>query len=105
MLLDFADAVDAATDDRASIWRRPSIPQSVRAMITLARSPPPRRGGLSPRSKVAVDIEDAGQGVVKLTVVHDGFEPGSDVLEGISNGWSAVLSSLTTLLETGSALP
>ncbi len=58
-----------------------------------------------PRSKVAVDIEDAGQGVVKLTVVHDGFEPGSDVLEGISNGWPAVLSSLKTLLETGTALP
>jgi uncharacterized protein YndB with AHSA1/START domain len=58
-----------------------------------------------PRSKVAVDIEDAGQGVVRLTVVHDGFEPGSDVLEGISNGWPAVLSSLKTLLETGSELP
>ncbi|MFZ0170282.1 MAG: SRPBCC family protein [Acidimicrobiales bacterium] len=58
-----------------------------------------------PRSKVAVDIEQAARGVVKLTVVHDGFEPGSDVLEGISNGWPAVLSSLKTLLETGAALP
>ncbi len=29
-----------------------------------------------PRSKVAFDIEEVGQGVVKLTVVHDGFEPG-----------------------------
>jgi len=57
-----------------------------------------------PRSKVAYDIEDAGHGVVKLTVVHDGFEPGSDVLQAISNGWPAVLSSLKTLLETGSAL-
>jgi len=58
-----------------------------------------------PRSKVAFEIEDAGQGVVKLAVVHDGFEPGSDVLQGISNGWPAVLASLKTLLETGSALP
>jgi len=58
-----------------------------------------------PRSKVAFEIEDAGQGVVKLTVVHDGFEPGGDVLQGISNGWPAVLASLKTLLETGSALP
>ena len=58
-----------------------------------------------PRSKVAFEVEDAGQGVVKLTVVHDGFEPGSDVLQGISNGWPAVLASLKTLLETGSALP
>jgi uncharacterized protein YndB with AHSA1/START domain len=58
-----------------------------------------------PRSKVAFDIEDAGPGVVQLTVVHDGFEAGSNVLQGISNGWPAVLSSLKTLLETGTALP
>ena len=58
-----------------------------------------------PRSKVAFDIEEVGQGVVKLTVVHDGFDPGSGVLEGIAHGWPAVVSSLKTLLETGSALP
>jgi uncharacterized protein YndB with AHSA1/START domain len=58
-----------------------------------------------PRSKVAFDLEEARQGVVKLTVVHDGFEPGSAVLQGVSSGWPAVLASLKTLLETGSALP
>ncbi len=58
-----------------------------------------------PRSKVAFDIEDAGRGVVKLTVVHDGFEPGSSVLQGVSNGWPAVFASLKSLLETGAALP
>jgi uncharacterized protein YndB with AHSA1/START domain len=58
-----------------------------------------------PRSRVAFDIEDAGLGVVKLTVIHDGFEPGSDVLQAISQGWPAVLSSLKTLLESGSPLP
>lgn len=58
-----------------------------------------------PRSKVAFDIEEAGEGVVKLTVVHDGFAPGSRVLEGVSGGWPAVVSSLKTLLETGTALP
>jgi uncharacterized protein YndB with AHSA1/START domain len=57
------------------------------------------------RSKVAFDIEDTGHGVVKLTVVHDDFEPGSNVLQGISDGWPAVLASLKTLLETGTALP
>src|SRR5579859_6877789 len=57
-----------------------------------------------PRSKVAFDIEDVGHGVVKLTVTHDGFEPGSSVLQGISEGWPAVLASLKTLLETGSSL-
>jgi DNA-binding transcriptional ArsR family regulator/uncharacterized protein YndB with AHSA1/START domain len=58
-----------------------------------------------PRSKVAFDIEEAGEGVVKLTVVHDGFEAGSAVLQGVSGGWPAVIASLKTLLETGSALP
>jgi uncharacterized protein YndB with AHSA1/START domain len=57
-----------------------------------------------PRSKVAYDIEDVGHGVAKLTVTHDGFEPGSQVLQGISEGWPAVLSSLKSLIETGSAL-
>ena len=58
-----------------------------------------------PRSKVTFDIEDVGKGVAKLTVVHDGFPPGSSVLQAISQGWPAVLSSLKTLLETGTALP
>jgi uncharacterized protein YndB with AHSA1/START domain len=57
-----------------------------------------------PRSKVAFDIEDVGHGTARLTVLHDGFEPGSSVLVGISEGWPAVLSSLKTLLETGSTL-
>jgi len=50
-------------------------------------------------------VEETGPGVVKLTVVHDGFLPGSAVLQGVSSGWPAVLASLKTLLETGSPLP
>jgi uncharacterized protein YndB with AHSA1/START domain len=56
------------------------------------------------RSEVAFDIEDVGHGTVKLTVIHGGFKPGSMVLDAISEGWPAVLSSLKTLLETGSIL-
>ncbi len=36
----------------------------------------------------------------RLTVVHDGFEPGSAVLSGISEGWPLLISSLKSLLET-----
>ncbi|HXA75403.1 MAG TPA: SRPBCC domain-containing protein, partial [Acidimicrobiales bacterium] len=61
--------------------------------------------GDEPRSRVAFDIEDGGNGVVKLTVVHDGFEPGSAVLQGVSGGWPAVISALKTLVETGSPMP
>jgi uncharacterized protein YndB with AHSA1/START domain len=57
-----------------------------------------------PRSKVTFDIEPLGD-VVKLTVVHDGFEPGSVVAQMVGRGWPRVLSGLKTLLETGEELP
>lgn len=61
------------------------------------------RVAAEPRSKVAFEIDDLGA-FVKLTVVHDGFEPGSKVLETISQGWPHILSNLKTLLETGDTL-
>ncbi|HYB31539.1 MAG TPA: metalloregulator ArsR/SmtB family transcription factor [Solirubrobacteraceae bacterium] len=61
------------------------------------------RVAAEPRSKVAFEIDDLGE-FVKLTVIHDGFEPGSEVLETISQGWPHILSNLKTLLETGDTL-
>ncbi|MFB9903155.1 ArsR/SmtB family transcription factor [Allokutzneria oryzae] len=57
-----------------------------------------------PRSKVTFDLEPVGE-MVKLTVLHDGFEPGSTVLSMVNEGWLPLLSSLKTLLETGEPLP
>jgi DNA-binding transcriptional ArsR family regulator/uncharacterized protein YndB with AHSA1/START domain len=57
-----------------------------------------------PRSKVTFDIEPVTQGV-KLTVIHDGFEPGSTIVQMVSGGWPDVISSLKTMLETGEPLP
>ncbi|MCM6776537.1 metalloregulator ArsR/SmtB family transcription factor [Nocardia sp. CDC159] len=57
-----------------------------------------------PRSKVTFELEPQGE-IVKLTVVHDGFGPGSGVLAGISEGWPGILANLKTLLETGEVLP
>jgi DNA-binding transcriptional ArsR family regulator/uncharacterized protein YndB with AHSA1/START domain len=62
------------------------------------------RAVAEPRSKVSFEIEDLGQ-MVKLTVIHDGFEEGSAVLPLISEGWPQVLSGLKSLLETGEVLP
>ncbi|OXM67667.1 ArsR/SmtB family transcription factor [Amycolatopsis vastitatis] len=56
------------------------------------------------RTKVTFTLEPHGE-MVKLTVVHDGFDPGSTVLAMCSQGWPALLSSLKTLLETGVPLP
>jgi DNA-binding transcriptional ArsR family regulator/uncharacterized protein YndB with AHSA1/START domain len=55
------------------------------------------------RSRVTFDIEPVGE-MVKLTVVHDDFEPGSTVATMVTNGWPGLLSSLKTLLETGEPL-
>jgi len=57
-----------------------------------------------PLSKVTFDIEPMG-GTVKLTVIHDGFEPDSEMLKGVSSGWPTILSNLKTLLETDETLP
>jgi uncharacterized protein YndB with AHSA1/START domain/DNA-binding transcriptional ArsR family regulator len=57
-----------------------------------------------PRSKVAFEIEPLGP-KVRLTVVHDGFVAGSEVLQRISTGWPVIFANLKTLLETGEPLP
>ncbi|HEY1369223.1 MAG TPA: metalloregulator ArsR/SmtB family transcription factor [Gaiellaceae bacterium] len=62
------------------------------------------RVAAEPRSKVTFDLEPRGE-LVKLTVVHDDFEPESLVASMVSQGWPRVLSSLKTLLETGETLP
>jgi hypothetical protein len=46
-----------------------------------------------PRSRVTFDIEPLGD-YVRLTITHDGFEPGNAVLSGISEGWPLLISSL-----------
>ena len=56
-----------------------------------------------PPSKVVFNIEPHGK-LVKLTLTHEGFAEGSKLLDGISKGWPAILSSLKSLLESGTAL-
>ena len=58
-------------------------------------------GGASTR--VTFRIEPYGS-LMRLTVLHEGFEPESPFLKSISQGWPAILSSLKTMLETGKAL-
>lgn len=55
-------------------------------------------------SRVTFEIEPIGD-VVRLTVTHDRLEPGSEMLEGITEGWPKVLSSLKSLMEVGRPLP
>jgi DNA-binding transcriptional ArsR family regulator/uncharacterized protein YndB with AHSA1/START domain len=55
------------------------------------------------RSKATFEIEPL-DGEVRLTIVHDGFDPGSVVLGLISGGWPRVVSRLKTMLETDAAV-
>ena len=61
------------------------------------------RHAAEPRSTATFDIEDLGE-MVKLTVRHDGFDEGSGVLAGLSQGWPLLLAGLKSLLETGDVL-
>jgi uncharacterized protein YndB with AHSA1/START domain len=54
-------------------------------------------------TKVVFTLEPHGA-LVKLTLTHERFAPGSKLLDGISKGWPAILSNLKSLLETGDAL-
>ena len=53
--------------------------------------------------KVVFNLEPHGK-LVKLTLTHEDFEDGSKLLDGISRGWPAILSSLKSMLESGTAL-
>ena len=54
-------------------------------------------------SRATFDLGVEGA-VVKLVLVHDGFEPGSKVLAAVGGGWPKILANLKSLLETGEAL-
>jgi uncharacterized protein YndB with AHSA1/START domain len=54
-------------------------------------------------SRVTFTIEPF-KNQARLTIVHDDFEEGSKVYESIKGGWSAVLSSLKSFLESGRGL-
>jgi uncharacterized protein YndB with AHSA1/START domain len=54
-------------------------------------------------SRVTFVLEPYGK-LTKLTLTHEDFDAGSVILDGISKGWPAILSSLKSLLESGTAL-
>ena len=58
----------------------------------------------SPASRVTFTIAAAGPENVRLEVVHEEYEAGSQVPDQVREGWSAILSSLKSYLETGRAL-
>src|SRR5262245_12439482 len=56
-------------------------------------------------TRVTYEIEPAGEGVVRLTLTHDGFDGETPTWKEVGGGWPRVVSSLKSLLETGTPLP
>ena len=54
-------------------------------------------------SRLTYELEQQGD-AVKLTLIHEIDKPESKLIEGVSNGWPGILSSLKSLLETGEPL-
>jgi uncharacterized protein YndB with AHSA1/START domain len=54
-------------------------------------------------SRMTCELEKQGD-MVKLTLIHEMDRPDSKLIEGVSNGWPAILASLKSLLETGESL-
>ena len=54
-------------------------------------------------SRVTFEIEPIDD-IVRLTVVHNDFKPGSTMIGDVSRGWPCVLSSMKSYLETGKGL-
>jgi uncharacterized protein YndB with AHSA1/START domain len=77
------------------------------ALLSYTFTDPGARDRAETPSRVTFEIEPAGdfEGVVRLTVTHDRFTPGSPSYAGVSSGWPDILASLKTVLETGEPLP
>ncbi|MCZ6561230.1 MAG: SRPBCC family protein [Gammaproteobacteria bacterium] len=54
-------------------------------------------------SRLTFEIEEM-PGVCRLRIVHDDFDADSKTYEQVSQGWSAIICSLKSLLETGEPL-
>jgi len=58
---------------------------------------------LDDQSRVTIEIEQI-EDMVRLTVMHGDFKPGSIMAPKVEAGWPRVLSSLKSFLETGKGI-
>jgi uncharacterized protein YndB with AHSA1/START domain len=76
---------------------------------------PPKRLVLKWRNEFRAELKEEGfsratfeleqtDNVVKLTVIHEIERKESQFIKAVSNGWPLILSSLKSLLETGTGL-
>jgi uncharacterized protein YndB with AHSA1/START domain len=74
-----------------------------RRLVTTWRSLWGPEMSTEPPSRVTWEIEETGEGVCRLTLTHDRLESSPITAQAIA-GWSFILSSMKSLLETGEPL-
>jgi len=72
-----------------------------RLVITFEDAP---EAALQREPSVVTFLVEPHQDIVRLTVTHENL-PNEEMLNGISQGWPAVLANLKSMLETGDVLP
>jgi len=98
---------------KGSEWEHQSTNDNnlVRVKGKVLESVPPKRlvltwadpASLADDSRVTFDLEPI-QDMVRLSIVHGDFKPGSAMSGKVSKGWPLVLSSMKSYLETGKAI-
>ncbi|MFZ1117697.1 MAG: SRPBCC domain-containing protein [Propionibacteriaceae bacterium] len=58
-----------------------------------------------PPSRVEWTVENAGDGLTRVRLVHDNLVNSPLTWENVKDGWVWILNSMKTLLETGQPLP
>jgi uncharacterized protein YndB with AHSA1/START domain len=93
---------DPETGDIRIVGKIVEATPPTRLVLTWAY--PKDENNAAEHSRVTFELEPIDS-MVRLTVTHDELELGSNMEQGIKQGWPRVLSSLKTFLETGKPLP
>ena len=57
-----------------------------------------------PATRVTYELSDCGPKMTKLDLVHDGFAKANETWKDVQDGWTRILSSLKTYIETGKGI-
>jgi uncharacterized protein YndB with AHSA1/START domain len=92
--------------DGSEVWTRNTVLESdpPRRLVHTWQSLYDEELAGEPASRVTWEVEEGPAGMTKLTLVHDQLESSPKTAESI-RGWSYILSSLKSVLETGEGLP
>ena len=92
--------------DRSALWGDNLVVEAdpPRKLVHTWRSLYDPEIAAEPESRVTWELEAQPSGVTRLTVTHDRLEDSPKTAASV-RGWSYILSSLKSLLETGEPLP